>query len=159
MLLYLIGLPTALIMGIAGNLLTPMARGALATRSEKRRKTRIAEIREQVELFKLLRARPSAAAAAVGTRVITTLGIITLATGPYTAGLVLLGNSKPTVSPSVATMALGVGGVLLLMIASYSVSQSRNIFKAIYDPEWYAEKINAQLQKLGVEIEASKTDD
>jgi hypothetical protein len=148
MLLYLIGLPTALAMGIMGNLLTPMARNALVARSTKRRDKRIAKIREEVQLVEQLRAEPSAAVAYVGRRVITLMAELAIAVAINGVALVLLGSNSTLTTSATGTSAVGI---LVFALTVFDISKEQKFFKAIQEREWYAEIINTQVTKLGVQ--------
>jgi hypothetical protein len=147
MLLYLIGLPTALVLGIMGNLLTPMARKALVARSTKRRNKRIMQIREGIKLVERLRAEPSAAAAFVGRRLMLVVALFTLVAAINTVALVLL---YINLSPITLTRAISAIALVLLLYVTFIFTRETNFCKAIYAREWYVRKTAGQLRELGV---------
>jgi hypothetical protein len=92
MLAYLISLPTALVLGIVGNLMTPVVRNLIAARSAARRSKRIAQIRKDIAFVERLRAQPSATTAYVGRKLAGAVVVVVLAGSLNAAALVLLGQ-------------------------------------------------------------------
>lgn len=150
MLLYLIGLPTALAMGVVGNLLTPTVRNALVARSAKWKEKRIAKIRGELEFVEQLRAKPSAATAYVGRRVLAIVCEFTLAAAFNAVALILLykptpANQTANIPTIIAVLALGI-----LLFITFDMTTAMSFFRGVYDHEWYVHKTTAQLRELGI---------
>jgi hypothetical protein len=148
MLLYLIGLPTALVLGIVGNLLTPIVRNALVARSAKRRDKRIAEIRQHVKFVERLRAEPSAATAYLCRRVMAVVCIFTLTAAINAAALILVDNNATSTA---TTIAISLVALTALAVAVYDLKTAMDSCAEIYATKWYAARTKAQLRKVGVE--------
>jgi hypothetical protein len=152
MVLYLIGIPTALVVGLVVNLLTPVVQNALAGPSSTRRSKRITKIHEDTEFIERLRKDSPATVAYISRKMIR---IVFVSVGAVTlngAALVLL---QQTLTGE--TVFISVAGLVMLVIATFRVRRAQDFCRRIYSPEWDASRTAAQLRMLGGEPPPERT--
>jgi hypothetical protein len=151
MVKFVLGVVIAIATGVAGNLLTPVVRGALDKRSESRRPARIASIRKQQDLLAAVRAQPSRAAGELGlmlTRLLLWWSLVVV-----TALGSLITNLSTAKGLSSTRDMLGVGFPLVLVVAIMATNGTLVIFRKMANPDWADRQAEKQLRKLGAELE------